>query len=534
MGDGALKRISARFAPLADEGLSPDVSVLGYAIYLTINALSLWGGVFPFFPMEFHTVQVTFMFALAQSVAHFVTFASAIAIACYYPTILRKALALGCSLSVAFGACCLIGALYIESWKLQLVVAGGVLLGAGSAGFALSFQRYFASLEAAEGNFKLILGTGLAPCVFLALYAVPIAVTVYLVPLVLVPVCGLCVLLATRRIDFKQPQFSDVPRDHPKVYARVAHDYWRPAVAIGSLGFVSGVVRAASLSDVSMGDVTNIASMVGLFVVAALMFVLWWRRGFALDIRVAFLILFPLVAMSMVVFPFVDMYKMFYVAGFSYALFVLACVIMLLQCAQVARDRGVNPVFVYGFFGAIVYLLQNIGLLFGLVSFTTEALASEDGYVVALISLFVLSMALFCLRGDIRLSYVDKVRTESVEFMPLGPAADSSLPSRRLLEISLDDGRPPSVERGLSGGGETADDAYALEFERRCARIRERYRLTKRETEIMQMLIRGNTVSRIAEALFVSENTVRTHTKHIYTKLDVHKRQEVLDLFERS
>ncbi|MFR1167090.1 MAG: helix-turn-helix domain-containing protein [Adlercreutzia equolifaciens] len=34
----------------------------------------------------------------------------------------------------------------------------------------------------------------------------------------------------------------------------------------------------------------------------------------------------------------------------------------------------------------------------------------------------------------------------------------------------------------------------------------------------------------IAETLFISENTVRSHSKHIYQKLGVHPKQEVLDL----
>ena len=34
----------------------------------------------------------------------------------------------------------------------------------------------------------------------------------------------------------------------------------------------------------------------------------------------------------------------------------------------------------------------------------------------------------------------------------------------------------------------------------------------------------------IAEELFISENTVRTHCKHIYSKLDIHSRQELSDL----
>ena len=37
---------------------------------------------------------------------------------------------------------------------------------------------------------------------------------------------------------------------------------------------------------------------------------------------------------------------------------------------------------------------------------------------------------------------------------------------------------------------------------------------------------------RIAEELVISENTVRMHSKRIYAKLDIHKKQELLDLIE--
>ena len=45
----------------------PNIAVLGYALFVTINATSLWGGVFPFFPMEFHTPEVTILFFLSQA-----------------------------------------------------------------------------------------------------------------------------------------------------------------------------------------------------------------------------------------------------------------------------------------------------------------------------------------------------------------------------------------------------------------------------------------------------------------------------------
>ncbi|MFQ8869257.1 MAG: helix-turn-helix transcriptional regulator, partial [Eggerthella lenta] len=40
--------------------------------------------------------------------------------------------------------------------------------------------------------------------------------------------------------------------------------------------------------------------------------------------------------------------------------------------------------------------------------------------------------------------------------------------------------------------------------------------------------------SYIAESLFISENTVRSHSKHIYAKLDVHSKQEILDLIAQG
>lgn len=40
----------------------------------------------------------------------------------------------------------------------------------------------------------------------------------------------------------------------------------------------------------------------------------------------------------------------------------------------------------------------------------------------------------------------------------------------------------------------------------------------------MEYIARGYTVARTAEELIVSENTIRTHSKRIYAKLDVHKK----------
>jgi DNA-binding CsgD family transcriptional regulator len=57
--------------------------------------------------------------------------------------------------------------------------------------------------------------------------------------------------------------------------------------------------------------------------------------------------------------------------------------------------------------------------------------------------------------------------------------------------------------------------------------------LTRREREIPELLLEGRSVPVICERLVISEGTARTHVKHIYQKLGVHNRQELLDLAEQ-
>ena len=67
-----------------------------------------------------------------------------------------------------------------------------------------------------------------------------------------------------------------------------------------------------------------------------------------------------------------------------------------------------------------------------------------------------------------------------------------------------------------------------------CEELRTRYRLTDRETEVMELIARGRNLARISEMLYVSQNTVRSHCRNLYRKLDVHSRQGILDLLEEA
>lgn len=82
----------------------------------------------------------------------------------------------------------------------------------------------------------------------------------------------------------------------------------------------------------------------------------------------------------------------------------------------------------------------------------------------------------------------------------------------------------------LDEGVEAPSSAEKSHIDARCSQIAEERGLSPRELEIMMYLCKGRTKAYIAETLYLSENTVRSHTKHIYTKLDVHSKRELMDL----
>jgi DNA-binding CsgD family transcriptional regulator len=82
--------------------------------------------------------------------------------------------------------------------------------------------------------------------------------------------------------------------------------------------------------------------------------------------------------------------------------------------------------------------------------------------------------------------------------------------------INADDARPSSPRRFAVRVGEVAREAG----------------LTPRETEVMVLVAKGRTAQRIQEELGISAGTTNTHLNHVYRKLGVHDRQQMLDLLE--
>ena len=56
------------------------------------------------------------------------------------------------------------------------------------------------------------------------------------------------------------------------------------------------------------------------------------------------------------------------------------------------------------------------------------------------------------------------------------------------------------------------------------------HRLSKRETEVFDLVVKGYSRKAIARELNIAEETVKTHSGRIYQKFLVHSKQELIEL----
>lgn len=69
-------------------------------------------------------------------------------------------------------------------------------------------------------------------------------------------------------------------------------------------------------------------------------------------------------------------------------------------------------------------------------------------------------------------------------------------------------------------------------LDERCAYVRQHFGLTERETDMVRLLAHGRSKTSISKELFISENTVKSYTRNVYSKLNIHSKQQLLDILD--
>ena len=488
------------------------LACLGYALFLATNATVIWGGVFPFLPFETQTPAVTRTFFVTEASVFAAYYFLSVVRSYRHPQLSQRFWVAGAGLPYLSGWMCLIALPYLEGFSAPLTLGAGVLLGYGTARFFMAWQRLFAAQKPAVANTQIIVGNVVAPVIYFALHLIPTSVTALLIAFVFMPLFALCIVLTARSVDLQSPMFTDVPREHPSVYRLLVKDYWRSALCVGSVAFACGIMRAIAINTPQVVVVVNNASMAALLVTALGLLGLWRFRPLRLNISIFFHVLYPVLItafMGLALFgqPYLNAF-----AAALYAIYGCAVILTMIQCAQAARDRAVNPVFIYGFVAGIMYALHDLGFLVGSLSQELPIFGLVPLASTALIAVYVLSIMFFVSQGGIRAALSpNHLQAGRIELVFTNARGQRNRPTDK------------------TAVGTTT---YADKTAKQCALVQAHFKLTNREAEIVEAIARGYTVSAIAARFSLSENTVRTHTKRLYTKLDIHKKQQLIDLVQ--
>ena len=388
-------------------------------------------------------------------------------------------------------------------------VAVGVSCALGGVGVGWAYMRW--------GEFYARLDIHLsAPLIFLtmAVGSVLKAVVDLLpgAPAALALACASALtMLALRRC------MRDVPTaPEPTRYftARTMGSMARMCAGVAVYSLTVGVVQSVLLEALPTPYLGPVLVHHGSEVVLALGMVAWvtWaRRG--LNFSRSWRIILILMATALIFEPYMSPAVSSYLLSLVRTAQTFLIVFLFLALGDVARHSPYHPMLVFAA-GWCSYRLQF--MVGKLVGDRLAAAASGAGLVMSGIVWLLVLVMLFVLD--------DAALGNRLIFTELNALDD---------EDSLA-GRVGAVQREMNER-EYEDEARPADITAlRVAATSEQFGLTPREREILDMLVRGRSKAHIAAAFLISENTVRGHVKHIYAKLDVHGKQELLDKVEAA
>ena len=205
----------------------------------------------------------------------------------------------------------------------------------------------------------------------------------------------------------------------------------------------------------------------------------------------------------------------------------------------------------FSFNELVMALLPVIAVVLMLLTFVT-GMGRWVLYLLLLMLLTVFDVAGFCflfeLTSKLRLTPIKSIARGRIHIqMGMALAGTANLALASFLDLSQDNlfmvplvlvvflfimvaasGEIKALPDGLGLAAASAEESHPDDDLAKCAVLAEDYDLSRREIDVLVLLMRGYDTNSIAEKLFVSPHTVKSHTYHIYKKMGVNSKQELL------
>ncbi|NTU89011.1 MAG: helix-turn-helix transcriptional regulator [Actinobacteria bacterium] len=193
-------------------------------------------------------------------------------------------------------------------------------------------------------------------------------------------------------------------------------------------------------------------------------------------------------------------------------------ILIIIKVAENTKETGVSPLLSFSVGQGIVAFVVFVGNVLGKILFST--IGFDSGMLDFLSAAGILVLFFMTL-------YMMNSSSGDEE-------AKASSEQRDVVLADADRGSAKPLDERIGGRVEEGQDDSASITEAALARLVKAKGLTVREAEVLAWLAKGRSLPYIAEQLYVTTGTVKTHTMHIYRKLDLNNKQDLLDLVERE
>ncbi len=469
---------------------------VGYACFLAMNSFSLWD--FALLPQQTLGEQASSYWRTALSLVNAFAFLAFAVWSLLRPKTFSKAVFPTAAGFMA--ATLLLVGLFHLTGSVGFAACAGACMGVATTACFFCWVGVYASEGVDLAQVEIVAGSVLSAipfAIFLTLDRSAIAAT-----LMVLAVLTLAFLYQYRRTSPMRGIWPDAAETKACVPA-VIGGTWRVCLCCVVMGIMASVAVVLGSSMFAGLDFVKHSLMVHSqnFVAAIVVSVMWFAFRRKPDMTRTFMVLFPVLATAFLAFLIVPSAR----AAVPYlgaVAFVICSMVVFIESIVLSKERGWNLGFVYGLCAGVLYVSNALAsLVMGKIG--GSALGETSMMAAVVVLLYGFSIALY--------------------FITRRPEAAAA----------------SAWENVQTSAATVADEAFAATPEEAspvdpidatARAVGEQAGLTERQIEVLALLARGYTIPAAASALYLSENTVRTHSKRIYAALGIHSKQELIEL----